>query len=500
MNSKTHGLSIGLSNFNALRLANIKNETNSLEFVRNLCILFLNEKDNDKFSGFSNAYDFYDKLVPKLVHNGIQDNSQTQLNTDIYNILKSINDLNESTYSLSNLNSLFNQIKNLLDSIQATQAAAQAAAQAVVQTAAQAAAQAAVQTVAQAAAQTVAQPADQAAAQTVAQPADQAAAQTVAQPADQAAAQTETAQPTQPTQTTQSNVFAIPTPTITSILSLILSNNLKIINYMNSILSVFPTDSNIISNKQSILTNLSLINDVIIKYFSQQNQSDYQNISTSLNISTVSALYTNLNTLIVPLMNQYLELKNNTEQRTGSILNYNDILSDYKIKLYNTLVDIIISYNGINKDMLYNKTVDPTSNIIQMLTVVNIDKPCFGTVFFSGVNIDYKDPTIDKDDKEKTNIYDKNYFIKSLSKLSENLKNLAYSTNGKYLLPNGFMGNCRLNYGNGIIKFGTFALVNPILNNTNEPMSSIDLSQNFGMIFMAYNPCSDSLSLPQFYN
>ncbi len=475
-----YGLGIGLSNFNALRLVNIRNETNSLEFIRNLCILFLNEKDsNGKFSEFSNAYELYNKLVPKLVHNSVQDNSQTQLNTNIYNTLKSIIDLNEDTYNLSNSISLSKKMKDELDLIQiaAEKAAAEKAAAEKAAADKAAAEKAAAD---KAAAEKAA--ADKAAAaipvtssaipdtSSVVIPATSSApipaTSSVPIPDTSSAAIPDTSSVVIPA--TSSVVIPATTATINPILVLILSNNSKIISNITSILSVFPTDPNTNINKQSILDNLSLVS----KYL-QTNKLDNQIILDLLIGSIIPTLYNNLKSLINPLIDQYKQLINNT-------------FIDYKIKLYNILLEI-------------NNPMNPTSDINQMLTVVNIDKPYFGTVFFSGTNVDYKDPTIDKDDKENTNIYDKNDFIASLSTLSENLKDYTYSTSGNYLLPNGFIGNCRLNYG-GIIKFGTFALVNSILDNTNKPMSSIDLSQKFGMIFMAYNPCSESLSLPQFYN
>ena len=87
-NLKTLALIAAKSHNNALCSQNIQNEKICLEFVRNLCILFLNEPDtNGKFTSFSSAFDFYTKLIPKLVFNDVIDKSQTQSFKDILCLL-----------------------------------------------------------------------------------------------------------------------------------------------------------------------------------------------------------------------------------------------------------------------------------------------------------------------------------------------------------------------------------------------------------------------------
>lgn len=549
MDSKTLWRSIALSNTNTLRINNISNEKISLDFVRNLCILYLNEtnKDTNKFSEFNTAADFYSKLIPKLVVNGVVDDYQKQSYKIIITALNDITNTSNQTYKLTDSNSMISQIKVALDKYNTDKLTydklktASETFKAAYNTAATGS------TNNTTAITNAATSADNAANEYKAYPTVADAyskAATAIRLVISTASDVTTAVANSDAGATNSSLTSVekadlvdkankskeiaskaisdaaaatnaantaaigclasinsqqPTVNVnvSSLLTSINNNNLIIISNMSSILPAEVSKLNLTLNSWS---DISKTIDTYVK--STYDKADYNTINSLFTSNgAISSLYFALNKQITDLLTNYMTLDSNTNTKNSDVNTYagTNTFVDYKIKLYEALVENITSYNLRSKydENLTSKTMDPTSNITSMLEVVNIDKPCFGTTYFYGSNIDYKDPTIDFDKNNKSNLYNQNVFIASMLELSEKIKNLAYETNKRFVLPNGFMGRCKIDYGNGIVKYGIFALVNPTLADSNKTVQkkSIDLLEPFGMIYMTYNPYGESMPI-----
>lgn len=527
---------IGMNNMLKLRLANITNDKICYEFVRNLCILHLNEpiSPNGPFNTFTNSQDLYAKLVPKLALNGVLSDYQENVNTTIFtsltDIAGAVNTINSILIGDTRSNTL-----NILNLIKAENDRRVLNYQILSQT----------ETLTNMYKTDIIIILSKIQTNPNLPPDDlkklgffteglntlSALYSKYTQPlfidseVVQAATNivslyTEINRVSENLKKTSDPVAAntLFYKTIPEAFSASISFNSKYINlYISPIINdVSRSLVQIDGINSDILTNISnnlrseynyfsgkLSKSSIATYSWVKFRTDITNFVDSLSvlpkistnpISTDPFSYdkflrdfnTSKNNIYDDLSNQIYLLKTkynnfgNSVIQSGPVLSFDgaDKLTDYKMNLYNAIILNLTSYKYYDSttESLTDRLFDPTSKVSEILKVYNVDKPCFGVVVF-GNKIDYYDPTIEKMKLNVLNTNDIILFENSLKDLFEKLKQTAQKTNNSLVLPNGYIGTIEtLNYGkmfgDNVTKFGTFALVNPFMANANNTIQN----------------------------
>jgi hypothetical protein len=432
MNNSTFGKFVAQSNYIKLCLDNFNNKDICDNFIRNLCVLFINENPQN----ISSASDAYAKLIPKLVMNGVTNNDKSVVNDKLNEAYKLYNltfarDISLNPPSLLQEVMTIVQLYNSYINERNTGTTLTTDKESYISSALERLVR---------------------------------LFNSINQNATLINNQL-------------SSIYTINTPnspnSISSLSTLYNSTYLgQSSDYFTKIQSQILDSNN----------NLKIPNSLI---YDPNNSTD--------NLFNQSSNFVKVNDDFTNVIRTYTGSNKNAEP--SAINQYGSTpYDDYKFALYNAASNNVISYDGSNTLVLDPKNTDPTSDINQMLRVKNPKKPCLGTIFYDGQNLSYVDPTIDFDGRQPEKKYDTSVFAASVNDLYKKIVQTAKTkNNNSAVIRNGYMATCKLKYSREIIKHVTFCVVNASVGFNNLPFDNVDLNGKFCIVFMAYDPYGDFL-------